>query len=292
MNALKLMDLNSRLKLSLNGSSFCLFRSRYRLHRNSFPLHLERWLFNRNLYRLHRARWLFIGARDRCRTGADQSRRGADQSRRGADQSRRGADQSRRGADQSRNSAQQLRRSMRLFRDETGSASVELVVFALPLFVPLILLATHLTTVSASKIELSHLARTSLRAFSSAESTSLGHARINQVLKLAESNQRNLESSGLSQLDRFSYRIECQRTPCIQPLNRLRLTLADKSVGSEITVTTSTDQWIEAESGFNYQDPELFFGYRDITDFNERFSPILEAADVVDQVRDLFGETK
>ncbi len=271
MNALKLMDLNSRLKLSLNGSSFCLFRSRYRLHRNSFPLHLERWLFNRNLYRLHRARWLFIGARDRCRTGADQSRRGADQSR---------------------NSAQQLRRSMRLFRDETGSASVELVVFALPLFVPLILLATHLTTVSASKIELSHLARTSLRAFSSAESTSLGHARINQVLKLAESNQRNLESSGLSQLDRFSYRIECQRTPCIQPLNRLRLTLADKSVGSEITVTTSTDQWIEAESGFNYQDPELFFGYRDITDFNERFSPILEAADVVDQVRDLFGETK
>ena len=278
MNALKLMDLNSRLKLSLNGSSFCLFRSRYRLHRNSFPLHLERWLFNRNLYRLHRARWLFIGARDRCRTGADQSRRGADQSRRGADQSR--------------NSAQQLRRSMRLFRDETGSASVELVVFALPLFVPLILLATHLTTVSASKIELSHLARTSLRAFSSAESTSLGHARINQVLKLAESNQRNLESSGLSQLGRFAYRIECQRTPCIQPLNRLRLTLADKSVGSEITVTTSTDQWIEAESGFNYQDPELFFGYRDITDFNERFSPILEAADVVDQVRDLFGETK
>ena len=264
MNALKLMDLNSRLKLSLSGNSFRLFRSRYELHRNSSHLHRARWPLNRNLYRLHRARWLFIGARDRCRTGADQSR----------------------------NSAQQLRRSMRLFRDETGSASVELVVFALPLFVPLILLATHLTTVSASKIELSHLARTSLRAFSSAESTSLGHARINQVLKLAESNQRNLESSGLSQLGRFAYRIECQRTPCIQPLNRLRLTLADKSVGSEITVTTSTDQWIEAESGFNYQDPELFFGYRDITDFNERFSPILEAADVVDQVRDLFGETK
>ena len=177
-------------------------------------------------------------------------------------------------------------------KDDTGSASVELVIFALPLFVPLILLATHLTTVSASKIELSHLARTSLRAFSSAESTSLGHARINQVLMLAESKQRNLESSGLSQLNRFSYRIECQRTPCIQPLNRLRLTLADKSVGSEITVTTSTDQWIEAESGFNYQDPELFFGYRDITEFNERFSPILEAADVVDRVQDLFGETK
>ncbi len=179
-----------------------------------------------------------------------------------------------------------------LLRSEQGSASVELVVFALPLFVPLILLATHLTTVSASKIELSHLARTSLRAFSTAESTSLGHARINQVLGLAESRKRDLESSGLSQLGRFSYRLECQRIPCIQPLNRLRLTLTDKVVGSEISVTTSTDQWIEAEAGYIPQDENLLFGFKDGADLEEKLSPILEASDPLEQVRDLFGKTK
>ena len=70
-------------------------------------------------------------------------------------------------------------------RDEGGSASVELIVFAIPLFVPLILLASQVTVVSASKVEMAHLARTSLRAFATAENTTLGHARIRQVLDLA-----------------------------------------------------------------------------------------------------------
>lgn len=184
------------------------------------------------------------------------------------------------------------RRSIAILGDEKGSASVELVVFALPLFVPLLLLATHLTTVSASKIELSHLARTSLRAFATAESTPLGHARISQVLGVAESRKRNFDDPGASHLGRFGYRLECQRIPCIQPLNRLRLTLKDKIVGSEITVTASTDQWIEAESGYVYQDPQLFFGFQDVAELEERVSPMLELSDVVDQLRDLVGDGK
>jgi hypothetical protein len=63
-------------------------------------------------------------------------------------------------------------------------------------------------------------------------------------------------------------------------------------VGSEIRVTTSTDQWIEAEAGYIPQDENLLFGFKDGADLEEKLSPILEASDPLEQVRDLFGKTK
>ena len=190
-------------------------------------------------------------------------------------------------------------------REEKGSASVELVVFAIPLFVPLILLASHLTVVSASKVEIAHLARTSLRAFATAESTALGHARIGQVLATSASGAKNgmYKTSAEQQpedLDTFimgsgrrdstySYLIECEKFPCIQPLNRLKLTLRNDAIGTEIVVTTSTDTWIEAEQGYHRQDRNLLLGYRDVADLEQDLSPILEAKDLIGQVRDLIS---
>lgn len=197
-------------------------------------------------------------------------------------------------------------------RDERGSASVELVVFAIPLFVPLILLASHLTVVSASKVEMAHLARTSLRAFATAESTTLGHARVRQVLDLSTGNVDGIRSSESRSSDfvtgrdtqdvdgylygnldegakKYSYLIECQKIPCIQPLNRLKLTLRDGDIGTAIVVTTSTDAWVEAESGYRPQDRDLLFGYQDVADIEEDLSPILEAKDLIDQIRDLLS---
>lgn len=198
-------------------------------------------------------------------------------------------------------------------RDERGSASVELVVFAIPLFVPLILLASHLTVVSASKVEIAHLARTSLRAFATAENTTLGHARIREVLDLSTGSASTAShgsstssvmpdgamSANTSDVDadrsgnrgqeseKYSYLIECKKVPCIQPLNRLKLTLRDRDVGTEIVVTTSTDAWVEAESGYRPQDRDLLLGYRDVAGIESDLSPILDAKELVNQIRDL-----
>jgi len=49
---------------------------------------------------------------------------------------------------------------LKWLREDRGSASVEMVTLAIPLFIALIMLASHVTAVSASKIEISHLART------------------------------------------------------------------------------------------------------------------------------------
>ena len=190
-------------------------------------------------------------------------------------------------------------------RDEKGSASVELVVFAIPLCVPLILLASHLTAVSASKVELAHLARTSLRAFATAESTTLGHARIRQVIETSARGTKHetfnssavqpsqdpdpFFTEGTRPDSTYSYLIECEKLPCIQPLNRLKLTLRNDAIGTEIVVTASTDTWIEAEQGYQPQDRNLLLGYRDVADLEQDLSPILEAKDLIGQVRDLIG---
>jgi len=172
------------------------------------------------------------------------------------------------------------REVMRLLRDERGSASVEVVIFAMPLFIPLILLASQMTAVSAAKIEISHLARTSLRAFVTASSTPLGHARVQQVLELADTSQ----GGG----GKFSYLIECRRTPCIQPANRVRITLEDRDVGVAVTASLSTDHWIQGELG-NVRGEDRILGFRDVADAEERLAPFLDAKELIDQAREILN---
>jgi hypothetical protein len=127
---------------------------------------------------------------------------------------------------------------IKYLKDEKGSASTEFVVFLIPLFIPLILLTSHLFQISHSKIESGSLARTALRAFVTAESTQLGHARIRQVLE----NSRN-----------YQYQVECEKIPCIQPMNRIRLTLHDLESGVKVAAALGVDKWIVAERGYRFE---------------------------------------
>lgn len=187
--------------------------------------------------------------------------------------------------------------------DEEGSASVELVIFAMPLFIPLLMLASHAMTLSSSKIETSHLARTALRAFVSAPSTPLGHARVQQVLMVAEQqlgvgngaktrvSESNFDSVHISRSttgsSRMTYLIECRRQPCIQPSNRVRITLRDHITGVEVVATLHTDQWIQGEAGFTPDEFRGLFGYLDIADIEQEIAPILEVKDFLDQGKEL-----
>jgi hypothetical protein len=127
---------------------------------------------------------------------------------------------------------------IKYLQDEKGSASTEFVVFLIPLFIPLILLASHLFEISHSKIESGALARTAIRAFVTAESTQLGHARIRQVLE----NSQN-----------YQYEVECENIPCIQPMNRIRLTLHDLESGVKVATALGVDKWIVAEKEYFFK---------------------------------------
>ena len=181
---------------------------------------------------------------------------------------------------------------LRLLREERGSASVEMVTLAIPLFVALIMLASHVTAVSASKIEISHLARTALRSFVTASSTPLGHARVQQVLHYSDGTGRHssllgpdTDSSSLGR-GRFSYFIECRRTPCIQPSNHVRITLEDLLIGTKVAASLTTDQWIQGEPGYVPRE-ERILGFRDVADVEETVAPLLDAKELIDQVREI-----
>jgi len=182
--------------------------------------------------------------------------------------------------------------ALRWLRDDRGSASVEMVTLAIPLFIALIMLASHVTAVSASKIEISHLARTALRAFVTASSTPLGHARVQQVLQsddAASTQSWALDSDGGGALvgeGRFSYFIECRRLPCIQPSNRVRITLEDRLLGTRVAASLTTDQWIQGEPGYLPREDRIL-GLRDVADLEERTAPFLDAKDVIDQAREI-----
>jgi hypothetical protein len=182
--------------------------------------------------------------------------------------------------------------ALRWLRDDRGSASVEMVTLAIPLFIALIMLASHVTAVSASKIEISHLARTALRAFVTASSTPLGHARVQQVLQsddAASTQSWALDSDGGGALvgkGRISYFIECRRLPCIQPSNRVRITLEDRLLGTRVAASLTTDQWIQGEPGYLPREDRIL-GLRDVADLEERIAPFLDAKDVIDQAREI-----
>ena len=183
---------------------------------------------------------------------------------------------------------------LKWLREDRGSASVEMVTLAIPLFIALIMLASHVTAVSASKIEISHLARTALRAFVTASSTPLGHARVQQVLQsddAASTQSWALDSDGGGALvgeGRISYFIECRRLPCIQPSNRVRITLEDRLLGTRVAASLTTDQWIQGEPGYLPREDRIL-GLRDVADLEERIAPFLDAKDVIDQAREILS---
>jgi len=181
---------------------------------------------------------------------------------------------------------------LRLLREERGSASVEMVTLAMPLFVALIMLASHVTAVSASKIEISHLARTALRSFVTASSTPLGHARVQQVLHHSDGTDGQFwllgpdtDSSPLGR-GRFAYFIECRRIPCIQPSNRVRITLEDLRVGTKVAASLTTDQWIQGETGYVPREDRIL-GFRDVADVEETVAPLLDTKELIDQAREI-----
>ena len=183
---------------------------------------------------------------------------------------------------------------LKWLREDRGSASVEMVTLAIPLFIALVMLASHVTVVSASKIEISHLARTALRAFVTASSTPLGHARVQQVLQsddAASTQSWALDSDGGGALvgeGRISYFIECRRIPCIQPSNRVRITLEDRLLGTRVAASLTTDQWIQGEPGYMPREDRIL-GLRDVADLEERIAPFLDAKDVIDQAREILS---
>ena len=125
-------------------------------------------------------------------------------------------------------------RMMRLLRvarnavqREKGSASVEFVLLALPLFIPILIFLGQFSAISSHEMVLQTLTRESLRSYIESNNDKSGEALIRQVIEVGGKNL------GLSQQEIRAINVEmkCSKSPCHQPNGRVRITLSmDPSV--------------------------------------------------------------
>jgi hypothetical protein len=109
-------------------------------------------------------------------------------------------------------------------RDDEGSAVVEFVLIAVPLFIPALIFFLALHNAARTEIDLSNVARQSLRAFVTAENLSQGHERVQFVLDQFVALEAS-DNSSKSSNQRFTYNISCGAEKCLTPGTLVRIEL-------------------------------------------------------------------
>ena len=122
-----------------------------------------------------------------------------------------------------------------LLTEDSGSASVEFVLLAIPLFLPILIFIANFSEITDSHTALRTLARESARSFVMSESDEVAYRVAEEV---ADRGAAVLGYQGRVTLD-----IECSQRPCISPDGRVtaKVTLRLKSSKS---VTVSAIEYV------------------------------------------------
>lgn len=115
----------------------------------------------------------------------------------------------------------QLKKVLRSIRCEEGSATVEFVVLAIPLFLPIFIYLTGFADLSDKENIARVLARESARAFVASRSDSSAWFSANSVARVGA------ERLGLSASEIGAMRIDinCSESPCISPRGKVEVTI-------------------------------------------------------------------
>jgi hypothetical protein len=137
-----------------------------------------------------------------------------------------------------------LRSASLRFRAETkhdvGSASVEFVILAIPLFLPIFLYLTQFAELSNSEIQARALVRQIVRAYVDSQSLDDARSRADVVLNYGASRM------GFSPEDIASMRLSftCSANPCLTPGARVRGTLNLDAPTSHRSVQVSAQEYV------------------------------------------------
>jgi Flp pilus assembly protein TadG len=129
-----------------------------------------------------------------------------------------------------------------LIRSEEGSAIIEFVIYALPLFVPLIIYLTAIDQTAQIQYEARNFARQLARAYATSPSQELTAARIAAVKEafIASSFATNrIDSNPIIE-------IQCSQSPCLTPNGKVSVTVRLTSDFSRSTASATTVQTIDA----------------------------------------------
>lgn len=124
--------------------------------------------------------------------------------------------------------------------DEEGSAIVEFVVLALPLFLPLFIYLNQYATTSDAQGALRTLGREMARGFVTSENDDVATRVAFEIFsKGAEVLGFSEEVSSGS----LTYNFDCKSSPCISPNNEIVITLKSEKSGALISTVEYVSPW-------------------------------------------------
>lgn len=123
-------------------------------------------------------------------------------------------------------------------RDESGSAIVEFVALAIPLFIPVFIYLNSFASVSGNEAVIRVMAREGVRAYAASDSDYSGRVVSEQVIQLI-AQHLGLTSSEIKSIN-VNY--ECSRLPCLSANSRIRLTISYIDSRSHRTIEASAQE--------------------------------------------------
>jgi hypothetical protein len=128
----------------------------------------------------------------------------------------------------------------RVHSDESGSATVEFVLLAIPLFLPILLFLNHFATLSNSELVARTLVRESLRAYITSPNNEVAPDRAWQVMTIGGRAEGLTED----QIKALDIDFECSATPCITPNGRIKATLRMQLPNQGRVVIAQAEEYI------------------------------------------------
>lgn len=128
----------------------------------------------------------------------------------------------------------------KLANDEEGSAIVEFVVLALPLFIPLFIYLNHYASSSDVQASLRTLSREMARGFVTSENDAVASRVTFEIFS------KGAEALGFSQelaSGSLTYSFECKSSPCISPNNEIVITLRSSKQETSISTIEYVSPW-------------------------------------------------
>jgi len=121
------------------------------------------------------------------------------------------------------------------FKSETGSATVEFVALAIPLFIPIFIYLNHFSSVSANEEIARSMAREILRVYVISENDDAAKDLSGKASQLL-ARQWHLTDSEVASL---RTRMDCSRFPCLTADGRIKLTISytDEETGRLVTAS-------------------------------------------------------
>lgn len=123
---------------------------------------------------------------------------------------------------------------------ESGSAIVEFVILAIPLFIPIFIYLNLFASVSGNEAIVRTLAREGLRAYVASDTDHAGREVSAQALSVI-ATELGLTPGEIATL---SARYECSDNPCLSPNGRIRITVSYIDGQSHRTIEASAQEHV------------------------------------------------